>query len=178
MISRLASELQNALLIGKAEKGSNFEYHIPNSPTRVKESDVRNRDILHRTAAGAKGILLAQNADIILATSFGNADATVRYIQTLTNPQITLLPMGHEATTPSLEDQVCALYLKALINDEIMNLNSFLIPLKEGSGRYFFSKDQWQYPSEDFERCLKTNRFKFAIRASLEKDHAILTRCN
>lgn len=37
VISRLAKEFKNPILIGKPEKGINLTYDIPNSPTRVTE---------------------------------------------------------------------------------------------------------------------------------------------
>lgn len=177
VISRLALNFNCPLIIGKAEKGVDFMYHIPNSPTRVQEVKVVGRNVLHRTDAGAKGILLA-SGDIILATAFVNADATVQYIKTLKNPKVTIVPMGYEATTPSLEDNVCALYIKALLRDEKISLNLFLSDIKKRSGSYFFSADQWQYPEQDFERCMELKRFNFAIQAIVKEDYAILTCCN
>jgi 2-phosphosulfolactate phosphatase len=178
VISKLTKNLKNTLLIGKPEKGSNLIYNIPNSPTRVKEIKINDKNILHRTEAGAKGILLTKDSDIILATGFVNADATVKYIKTLTKPKITIIPMGHEAITPSLEDDICAMYIESLIQGKKLKLTPFLKDLKKGSGKYFFSKDQWQYPKEDFDLCLKTNSFNFAIKAIVYNDYAILKRCN
>lgn len=178
VISRLALNLTNPLIIGKPEKGTDLIYDIPNSPTRVQGVSVSGRNVLHRTEAGAKGVLLAQDADIVLAAGFVNADATAQYIRTLPKPKVRIVPMGHEATTPSLEDHVCALYIEALINGEKIRLAPFLPALRKGPGRYFFSEDQWQYPREDFERCLETGRFNFTIQAVVRDDYAILTRCD
>lgn len=178
VISRLALEVIHPLTIGKAEKDAHYVYTIPNSPTRLKEVAVKNRDVLHRTAAGAKGVLLAKDADIVLAASFVNAEATARYIRRLNHPHVTYIPMGHEGTTSSLEDEVCALAIKAIVNGGKFDISPFKTQLREGSGHYFFSEDQSQYPKKDFERCLKMNRFNFAIRAILKDDYAILTRCD
>ncbi|MFW9872774.1 MAG: 2-phosphosulfolactate phosphatase [Candidatus Thorarchaeota archaeon] len=178
VISKLASNLKNTLLIGKAEKGSNLIYNIPNSPSRTQEVKIRNKNILHRTEAGAKGILLAKESDIILAVGFVNADATVKYIKNLANPKIKIVPMGHEAVNPSLEDDLCAMYIESLIQGKKLKLTPFLKDLKKGPGKYFFSKDQWQYPQKDFDLCLKTNSFNFAIKATVHNDYAILKRCN
>ena len=178
VVSRLASNLSNPLLIGKPEIGSDLAYDIPNSPTRVKGVNITGKNILHRTEAGAKGVLLAQGADVILAAGFVNADATVQYIKTLTNPKVHIVPMGHEAKTPSLEDDVCAQYINALLHDQKFNLTQFHTALRQGSGSYFFADDQWQYPCKDFNRCLKANRFSFAIQAEVRDDYAILKRCS
>jgi 2-phosphosulfolactate phosphatase len=177
VIARLASDFANPITIGKPEKNSDLIYEIPNSPTRVLGLKVTGRNVLHRTEAGAKGILSNADSDVILAVGFVNASATVKYIKTLTNPKLMILPMGHEATTPSLEDQVCANYIESLMCDKKIELARFIPDLKKGSGKYFFSIDQWQYPEEDFKRCLDINRFNFAIKAVVKDDYAILCRC-
>ena len=177
VISRLAANLLDPpLLIGKSEKGARVVYHIPNSPTRVNETKVRGRHVLHRTEAGAKGILLAKDSDVILGAGFVNAEATAQYVRNLRNANITILPMGHEGSTPSLEDHICAEYIEALIKGKNMTLAPYISALRKGPGRYFFSKDQWQYPREDFIRCLKPNCFNFIIQAQVLGDCAILTK--
>ncbi len=178
VIAQLFSQMTEAVTIGKAEKGADFAYTISNSPTRVLETDIAGRNVLHRTAAGAKGILLAKNTDIVLAAGFVNAEATARYIKELNYEHIEIMPMGHEGETPSAEDDLCATYIQTLINGKEMALTAFIPQLREGPGRYFFTGDQKQYPQEDFERCLETGRFNFAIQAILKGDYALLKRCD
>lgn len=177
VISRLAKSFQNPLLIGKPEKGSHLLYDIPNSPTRTKEVKVKERAILHRTEAGAKGILKAKNTDLVLAVGLVNANATAQYIHTLPQAKIEVFPMGHEGITPSIEDHICQLYIQACLRGEKMALSPFLSTLRKGPGRYFFSQDQWQYPIEDFECCINTGRFNFAIQAEVKEDYAVLSHC-
>lgn len=176
VIARLASEFQAPLLIGKPEVGAILNYHIPNSPTRVKEVKVTGQHVLHRTEGGARGVLDAKGAGLILVAGLANADATIHYIKKLIKPEVKIVPMGHEATTPSLEDDICAQYIKARLEGQTINLEQYYTPLREGPGSYFFSDDQWQYPSQDFERCLELGRFNFAIKAEVQGDYAILTR--
>lgn len=176
-LRKLAINHENTLFIGKNEIGENIKYNIPNSPTRVKEINLANKLILHRTEAGAKGILNAVDADIILAASFVNAGATVKYIKKLQNPEIEIIPMGHEASTPSIEDDICAEYIKSLLNSKDFDITTFEKELKEGPGKYFFLEDQWQYPREDFKYCLEIDNFNFAIQARLYGDYALLMRC-
>lgn len=177
VISRLTQQVAKPFLIGKREIGVDFlSYNIPNSPTRVKEANLCGRHIFHRTAAGAKGVLDAKGADLVLAASFVNADATARTIQALDHPEVSIIPMGHEATKPSLEDEVCAKYIDGLLKGAKIELVGYSSDLKQGPGNYFFSDDQWQYPQSDFKRCLKLRRFNFAIQAEVKSDYAILTR--
>lgn len=176
-LEECALAYSNTLFIGKNEIGANIKYDIPNSPTRVKEIVITDKIVFHRTEAGAKGILNAIDADIILATSFVNASATVKYIKKLQIPEIKIISMGHEATTPSIEDDICAEYIKSLLNNKNFDIHPFIQELREGPGKYFFLEDQWQYPREDFLCCLEINKFNFAIQAELCGNHAILTRC-
>jgi 2-phosphosulfolactate phosphatase len=179
VIANLTAQFAKPFFIGKTENNENsFSYHIPNSPTRVIESDIKGKHVFHRTAAGAKGILNAKGANLILAAAFTNADATVRTIQTLTEPVVSIIPMGHEGNTPSLEDTVCAKYIESSLKGTAIELNPYLPELKQGPGHYFFSDDQWQYPQEDFTLCLELRRVNFAIQADVKDDYAILTKYN
>jgi 2-phosphosulfolactate phosphatase len=177
-ISRIAVQYSQPLLIGKAEIGANLNYHIPNSPTRSLQIEVTGKNIFHRTEAGAKGVLLAKDADIILVASFVNSSATARYIRKFPKAKVIIMPMGHEGNTPTLEDSLCGQYIVALINGRLLNIKDFFSELKQGSGKYFFGKDQSQYPSSDFNLCLDVNRFNFPICAYVKDDYAILSRCN
>jgi len=176
VIKRLSAELAFPLLIGKCEKGSQLSYDIPSSPTRVKEIEVLERSVLHRTEAGAKGVLKANGVDLILVAGFGNGAATARYIRSLGNVHVDVIPMGHEGIIPSLEDCLCAIYIQARLEGKEMKISSYYPALKKSSGRYFFLDDQWQYPEEDFERCLELERFDFPIRAEVHGDYAELFR--
>ena len=60
VLRELSLNYANKLFIGKNEIGANINYDIPNSPTRVTKVDVKNRIVMHRTEAGAKGILKQQ----------------------------------------------------------------------------------------------------------------------
>jgi 2-phosphosulfolactate phosphatase len=85
--------------------------------------------------------------------------------------------MGHQGETPSLEDDLCAKYIKRLLKEKTFDIHPYFGEIQQGPGSYFFSQDQWQYPEEDFTRCLETDRFNFAIQAILKGDYAILLRC-
>lgn len=179
VLKKLAYDYRDALFIGKNEIGANIVYDISNSPTRVVEQNIKDRIIMHRTEAGSRGIL-EEKVDIILAASFVNAEATAAFVKKFPDAKVTIKPMGHEAHTPTLEDDLCAQHIRSLLMGAapVFDFKPFLQKLKKGSGQYFFSNDQWQYPKEDFLKCLELNRFNFAIQATLFGDFALLTRCN
>lgn len=176
VIKKLMLQSVNPLLIGKPEKGSKLIYHIPNSPTHVSKEKIENREIIHRSESGSRGILFSRNADLVLATGLVNAKATVDYIETFKNSIVTILPMGHEAIHSSLEDEICAQYLLASMSSKCFDTTKYTLEILSGPGKYFFSNDQNQYPKEDFARCLELNKFNFAIQAQLYSSYAILKR--
>lgn len=167
----LATAGRDALLVGKPEIGASVAYDIPNSPTRVAETRIAGRRVVHRTEAGAKGVLAANG--IVLVAAFVNPRATAAWLRR-TRAHVRLWPMGHQAASPTLEDDLCAAYLESLLTDRTFDLSPHREALRDGSGRYFFGEDQWQYPREDFERCLELDRFDFAIQAEAGGDHARL----
>ena len=176
VIARLVSSCSRPFPIGKSEIGADFSYMIPNSPTRVKEFELKGHDVLHRTEAAAMGVLQAQGSDLVLLAGFVNADVTAAYVKTLFASEITIRPMGHEGKVHSLEDDLCAQYINALINGEDFDFSPFKLELQKGPGKYFFLEDQKQYPRKDFDRCLKIRRFNFVIIADVQDDYAILCR--
>jgi 2-phosphosulfolactate phosphatase len=173
---RLATERPDVLLIGKPEIGADLTYDIPNSPARSLDVRVAGRTVIHRTEAGARGVLLAGHSDVVLVAGFVNAGATAHLVNTL-GATATLRPMGHEATTPSLEDDLCAALIQARIDGRKFDLGPHLRDLREGPGRYFFGENQTEYPRRDFDLCTEIDRFAFAIRAHLVGDYARLERC-
>jgi 2-phosphosulfolactate phosphatase len=171
--ARLASTFPYPLLIGKPEIGATLAYHLPNSPSRVAALDLAGRTVIHRTTAGAGGVLAADAAADVLLAGFVNVGSTARMV--LGRP-VRVLPMGHEGVTPTLEDDLTAACIEARMRGEPFDLAPHLDGLREGPGRYFFEEDQAQYPGADFDLCLAIDSFDFAIRSERFGDYARLSR--
>lgn len=174
VVQTLKNHFNESVLIGKPEIGFSLEYTIPNSPTRAAELSLKNKVIIHRTEAGGSGVVNAKNADIIIVLTFPTLKATVRYLKRLKDPKIIIHPMGHEAKKPSLEDDLCKEALEKELKGEIFIIKLFEEILKKGPGSYFFTKNQREYPEEDFKKCLGEKSFDFVIKAKLFDGYAIL----
>jgi 2-phosphosulfolactate phosphatase len=170
--ARIASETSRPLLIGKPEKGSALGYHIPNSPTRVASVAVEGRDIIHRTTAGARGVIAALHSDTVLLGCFANASATVARIGQLKPEVVSIVAMGHEGNEPTPEDDLCADYLAMKLQGQELDILPFFSALRSTSGAYFFGDTQDEYPSSDFAHCLELDRFDFAVEARRSGDAA------
>lgn len=170
--ARLAATAAHPLLIGKPEIGATLTFDLPNSPSRVAALDLAGRTVIHRTTAGAGGVLAADAADVLLA-GFVNVGSTARIV---VGRPVRVLPMGHEGVTPTLEDDLTAACIEARLRGEPFDLAPHLDGLREGPGRYFFEEDQAQYPRADFDLCLAIDSFDFAIRTDRFGDYARLSR--
>ena len=164
-----------AVCIGKAELGETLRYDAPNSPLLVRDVDLSRRAVFHRTGAGARGLLAARRADVIVTGAFVNAAATARYVRELAPERVTIVAMGHEAGTPSLEDELCAQCIRGLLLGRAFDLAPHIEALRLGPGKYFF-EGAWEYPPEDFGLCLQRDVFGFVLQAELFEDHAVLHR--
>ncbi len=174
VVERLIKKHPNVFLVGKPEIGQSLDYDIPNSPTRVQEHNFKGKTIIHRTEAGAKGVLESSSADLVLVVSFPNVLATAKYLKGFDPATITIKSMGHEGITPSLEDNLCAEFLKSLLEGNDSPRDLLMKGLKEGPGKYFFQQDQLQYPKDDFKKCLEIGKFNVVIEARIHEDYASL----
>ena len=169
----VSSSSSSSILVGKPEENSTLQYTIPNSPTLAAELALTNHGVYHRTAAGATGVLASKKADVVLCVGFNNLQATANYIKRLGDYSLVIKPMGHEANTATLEDDLCAEYLDELLKHSCVDFHLPIQELKSDSGKYFFQNNP-EYPEEDFARCLRVNSHNFAIRADVREAYAHL----
>ena len=75
--------------------------------------------------------------------------------------------MGNNGITEADEDNLYTQELNKLLKDkEVLSQNEIKNRLRTPAGdRFFVESTQSQMPKEDFEYCLKINRFNFVIKA-------------
>ena len=76
--------------------------------------------------------------------------------------------MSRPNELPSDEDQLCARYIKSLLEDNLLDdLEGEIEKLKLTSGKRFFdSSNQEIFTKEDFYLCVEINKFDFVLRAN------------
>ena len=158
------------VLIGERHGRKLDGFDFGNSPSTVNPDAVRGRQIIHTTSAGTQGAAGAARADEILTGSFVNARATAAYIRKKNPEKVSLVCMGKEGLAPAEEDELCAVYLKALLTEgEMPGIDGKLQALRTGGGRHFFDPDNQEvFPEPDFWMCIERDRFPFVIR--IERD--------
>jgi len=146
-----------------------FDYG--NSPTQIEHVDLSDKVIVHTTSAGTQGLANARSAHEILTGSLVNAKATAAYIKKRHFGQVSLVCMGNEGVRPAAEDELCAEYMKALLEDRSMDLSEQIENLKTAGGeRFFDSLRSDVFPERDFYLCTALNKFDFVLKFDYDTD--------
>ena len=159
----------DCILIGERHGKILPGFDYGNSPSQIENIDFSKKTILHTTSAGTQGISNAKNAKEILTGSLVNAGAIAQYIKEKGKEDVSLVCMGLEAKSQTEEDNLCAYYIKSLLEGKSMDLHKEIEKLKETSGSKFFdSKQQDVFPQKDFYLCTEVDKFNFVLK--VEKD--------
>ena len=157
----LVGERHGAILPG-------FDYG--NSPSQIENTDFSEKVIVHTTSAGTQGIANAVNADEILTGSLVNAKAIANYIKKNNFKDVSLVCMGMEAIKETEEDNLCAKYIKDLLeNNDVSYIEDEIENLKVTSGKKFFDKEQQSvFPLQDFFLSTEKDKFNFVLKIKKE----------
>jgi 2-phosphosulfolactate phosphatase len=151
----LAGERHGVILPG-------FDYG--NSPAQVEGADLRGKTVVHTTSAGTQGLENAGGADVILAGSLVNARAVAAYIRSRDFQEVSLVPMGWEARWQTEEDNLCAEYIKSLLEGQSPDISKEIAALSQTSGKKFFDPAQSAvFPTRDFELCAALDSIDVAL---------------
>ena len=151
-------------------------FDFGNSPFEMAGADLEGKVVIQSTRSGVIGAAAATGASAIYAASFVVARATARAILRDNPPLVTILAMGWNAQMRTDEDELCALYLRNLLEGREPNPDA-LRQLVQASGEAgkFYDPAQPHFHPEDCEMALDVNRYDFAIRVARE-DNLLVAR--
>ena len=159
----------NIILVGERHGKIMPGFDYGNSPSQIENVDFSGKTVVHTTSAGTQGIANASNSDVILTGSLVNAKAIANYIKQNNYNDISLVCMGLEAKSQTEEDNLCAYYIKSLLENNPMDLTEEIEKLKYTSGSKFFDVNQQDvFPEKDFFLSTEVDKFNFVLK--LEKD--------
>ena len=152
-----------------------------NSPYLLGKHDLKGRLMIHTTSSGTQGIVNASGAEEILTGSLVNAGAIAEYLLRKDPEEVSIVAMGLSASSPAEEDQLCARYLKLLLENggepPQMDWPAEFSLLRRTQGQKFFRPEtQADLPEQDFDLCIDVSRFDFVLRARREADGEIHIR--
>jgi len=154
---------------GHAPPGFDFG----NSPFEILHADFRGKVIAQRTSAGTQGIVAAQGADYLYATSLVTARATATALLSHGAERISLVAMGNNTVTRTDEDELCALHLRNLIEGRPGDAEAVRqLILAGGEIKRFHDRSDPHHP-RDLDIALDIDRFDFAIRVKFENDRPV-----
>lgn len=170
----LKREHPEYLLIGEryGKKLPGFDYG--NSPAAVRSLVFPGKTFVHTTTNGTQGIAAAEHASMILTGSLVNAKATAEYIQYLHPEQVSLVAMGWDGH-PTEEDELCAQYLKSLLEGcPMTDIAEKADALRYSEGKKFFDPLQQDvFPQGDFSMCVIPDQFDFAVAVTREEGQMV-----
>jgi 2-phosphosulfolactate phosphatase len=167
---KLKADQPEYILMGERDcrKPSDFEYG--NSPALIESVDFSGRTIIHTTSAGTQGLMRATRAEELIGGSFVNARAIADYICQRDPQLVTLVAMGTAGKERAREDDLCAEYIRALLDGDKPDTDAIRTELRasESAQKFFdLAQSAWA-PEGDFALCLSFNRFSFVL--GLEND--------
>lgn len=162
--------------------GERFEKKVPgfdfgNSPTQIEKVDFTGKTVVQTTSAGTWGLVNAKKASLLITGSFVNADAIIRYINSINTENISLVAMGYSGKQPADEDLFCAEYIKNSLEGKKTDFAFMVKKLKTGSGKRFFKSENKKHsPPNDFYLCTQKGIFDFIIKAERDRQGKIELR--
>jgi 2-phosphosulfolactate phosphatase len=164
----LKAQLPNAKAMGEVYGLPPAGFDFGNSPTRILEHDLTGITLVQRTGAGTQGAVRCINAEVMLATSFVVARATMIYVLKLNPNEITFVITGGFGND---EDVACADFLeKQFTGAALSPTKGQKTEAQEYIRRVYASRDALehmedhpQFPKADLDYCSRINAFDFAM---------------
>jgi len=162
------------LCVGEVHGAMPEGFDLNNSPYDLSRADVRGRRLILSTRAGTVGVASAVRAERLYAGALVTASATAEVIRRAAPQRVTLVAMGWEGKVRSDEDELCALYLRNLLEGRQPDLDAVRrLVLAGGESRKFDDPAQPHFRPEDRDIALQINRFDFAIEVIRHGEHLV-----
>lgn len=168
----LKKEINQSRIMGEVDGLPVEGFDYGNSPAQFGGSNLSGIPLIQRTTSGTQGVVLSQNAETLLTTSFCNAGATAEYIESLSPTAVSFVITGKRPGGWGDEDQACADYIQSLVLKQNEDPEQFLDRVRRSTpGRYFRNSKMPEYPLRDLEYCLEINKFNFIMEVQRSSEH-------
>ena len=169
----LRERFPDALMMGEVRGHRPDHFDFGNTPSVLAQNNLQGQRMIQRTGAGTQGLVRSTKADVLLATSFVCASATVRYIEHLNPARVALVATGF--APEGAEDDACADYLAALLRGEQPDTMPFLERVRNSyAGQRLSEPNDTSFPAADLNCCVDIDRFDFAMPVERQEDLLIM----
>ncbi len=157
----LKAQVPNSKAMGEVGGLPPKGFDFGNSPTQILEEELTGLTLIQRTGAGTQGAVRCVNADVLLATSFTVAGATIKHVLKMVPSEVTFVITGGYNND---EDVACAEYLEALLKGQNPGTRSFIKRVYDSRDAIqHLDPNQPDFPESDLDYCTRINAFDFAM---------------
>jgi 2-phosphosulfolactate phosphatase len=152
-------------------------FDFGNSPYEVMRASLDGKRVVQSTRAGVVGVPAATGATAIYGGSFVVAQATAQAILQDNPPVVTLVAMGYNGVVRTDEDELCALYLRNLLQGRRPDRDAVRkLVWASGEVAKFQVPNPPHWHPEDVEIALAIDKYDFAIRIIRDGDTVVARR--
>jgi 2-phosphosulfolactate phosphatase len=175
---QLKKENPDFELIGEMKGLCPKGFNCGNSPYEVSKLDLKGKTIIFRSSAATRGIIYAQEAgvDELLVGSFSNATAIVNYIKEKNLDTLTLIGIGTYGfgkPRKAVEDDLCAEYIKKLLEGGQPDFSQMIEEIKKGDG---YKRLLGLGQEKDKELCLTLDLYDIVPVVVKKRDRIIIQK--
>lgn len=167
----LKAQIPNAKAMGEVGGLPPEGFDFGNSPTRILEHDLSGLTFIQRTGAGTQGAVRAVNADVMVATSFVVACATMDYVLALKPEEINFIITGG---TGNDEDVACADYLEKQFTGQAVEARHFIQRVYAARDALEHMEEHPQFPYADLDYCSRIDVFDFVMPIMRENGQLVM----
>lgn len=166
-----------ALCVGEVDGQRPAGFDFGNSPCEMTQAELAGKAVILSTRAGTAGVAAAVGASALYACSLVVAKATAEAIRRDAPDLVTIVAMGWNARARSDEDELCAMYVRNLLEGRTPDADALRqVVLAGGEIAKFHDPAQPHFHPQDAEIALDINRYDFAIRINREDELLVARR--
>jgi len=159
---------------GKRPEGFDFG----NSPYEMVRASLGGKVIIQSTRAGTVGVEAATGATAIYAGSLVTAKATAQAILHEAPPLVTIVAMGFNGQIRTDEDELCALYLRNLLQGRRPDPQAVRTLVRQsGEMARLAALDPPHGFPQDCDMAMEIDKYDFAVRVGRENNLLVARRC-
>lgn len=174
---RLRDQGVGEICVGEVNGIQPEGFDFGNSPHEMMQASLQGKVVIQSTRAGTTGVAAATEAKAVYAGSFVVAKATAEAIRRDNPAEATIVAMGWNARVRTDEDELCALYLRNLMQGRRPDPEAIRrLVLAGGEAGKFGDPSQPHFHREDLEIAIEVDKYDFAIRVVKENGFLVARR--
>ena len=167
----LKKKIPNSKAMGEVHGIPPPGFDFGNSPTRILKQDLTGLTIIQRTSAGTQGAVRSVNAEVMFATSFVVAKATMNSVLRWKPAEITFVITGG---ADNAEDLACAEFLEKQFTGQVVEAEEYIRRVVTSKDASYHLEGHPQFPKSDLDYCTRIDAFDFAMPITRENGQLIM----